>query len=134
MKSLLGFMSELCFCSHKELLTIFPRKTKTLSTKIKQRQSSSGGGGVVGDGHLAISLTAANDALLFHRISEAMLKCVKSGRPLLHIVKAWAIVGPHLMEVCETNFVKAPYFDYTKGILGYAPRKESRLNKKKCLL
>ena len=43
-------------------------------------------------------MSAANDALLFHRISDVMLKCVKSGRPLLHIVKSWAVVGPHLME------------------------------------
>ena len=86
MKSLLGFLSELCFCSHKELLMIFP-KQKNLSTKIKQQNQA------------IVFSNATNDALLFHRISDAMLKCVKSGRPLLHIVKAWALVGQHLMEV-----------------------------------
>ncbi|TRY76541.1 hypothetical protein TCAL_00090 [Tigriopus californicus] len=91
LKALVGFLSELCFCSHKELLVVFPRKSGALSTKIKhqrQRQQKS----------QVFSSATANDSLLFHRISEVMLKCVKSGRPLLHIVKAWALVGQHLME------------------------------------
>ncbi len=81
LQSLMGFMSELTFCSHKQLLTIFPRKAQ--STKLNS----------------AVSLATANSTLLFHRISEVMLKCVKSGRPLLHIIRAWSVVGPHLMEV-----------------------------------
>lgn len=36
--------------------------------------------------------------LLLHRVGDVMLKCVHSGRPLVHIMRAWAIVGPHLME------------------------------------
>lgn len=27
-----------------------------------------------------------------------MLKCVKSGRPLIHIMRVWSILGPHFME------------------------------------
>lgn len=40
-----------------------------------------------------------SDTLLLSRIAQVMLKCVRSGRPLIHIMKAWAIVGPHYMEV-----------------------------------
>ena len=41
------------------------------------------------------------DALLLHRICDVMLKAIKTGRPLVHLIKAWAIVGPHLIEVIE---------------------------------
>lgn len=36
--------------------------------------------------------------LLLHRIGEVTLKCIKSGRPLIHIMKIWSIVGPHFMQ------------------------------------
>jgi len=42
------------------------------------------------------------DALLLHRICDVMLKAIKTGRPLVHLIKAWAIVGPHLIEVGMT--------------------------------
>jgi brefeldin A-inhibited guanine nucleotide-exchange protein 3 len=46
-----------------------------------------------------------DDALLLHRICDVMLKAVKTGRPLVHLIKAWAIVGPHLIEVVIHVFV-----------------------------
>lgn len=45
------------------------------------------------------SLESNLDALLLHRICDVMLKAIKTGRPLVHLIKAWAIVGPHLIEV-----------------------------------
>lgn len=39
------------------------------------------------------------DILLLHRLAEVMLRAVRSGRPLLHIMRAWAVAGPHFMEV-----------------------------------
>lgn len=39
------------------------------------------------------------DVLLLHRLAEVMLRAVNSGRPLLHIMRAWAVAGPHFMEV-----------------------------------
>lgn len=30
-----------------------------------------------------------------------MLKTVRSGRPLIHVMRAWSVVGPHLMEVTK---------------------------------
>ncbi len=55
------------------------------SKRRKQRHASS-------DGNI-------DDGLLLHRICDVMLKAVKTGRPLIHLIKAWAIVGPHLIEV-----------------------------------
>ena len=94
LKSLLGFLSELSFCSHKPLLTVYPKKSTAhpVSTKLSKQNS-------LKNGSSKYDVTKATSTLLFHRISEVMLKCVRSGRPLLHIVKAWATVGPHLMEV-----------------------------------
>jgi brefeldin A-inhibited guanine nucleotide-exchange protein 3 len=36
--------------------------------------------------------------LLLHRIGEVTLKCIRSGRPLVHTMKVWSIVGPHFMQ------------------------------------
>ncbi|KAL3272753.1 hypothetical protein HHI36_014214 [Cryptolaemus montrouzieri] len=36
--------------------------------------------------------------LLLHRVGEVTLKCIRSGRPLIHLMKVWAIVGPHFMQ------------------------------------
>ncbi|XP_071578313.1 brefeldin A-inhibited guanine nucleotide-exchange protein 3 isoform X1 [Temnothorax nylanderi] len=38
------------------------------------------------------------NVLLLARLGEVMLKCVKSGRPLIHIMGVWTILGPHFME------------------------------------
>ncbi|XP_012270259.1 brefeldin A-inhibited guanine nucleotide-exchange protein 3 [Orussus abietinus] len=38
------------------------------------------------------------NVLLLTRLGEVMLKCVKSGRPLIHIMRVWSILGPHFME------------------------------------
>ncbi|XP_076390499.1 brefeldin A-inhibited guanine nucleotide-exchange protein 3 isoform X1 [Megachile rotundata] len=38
------------------------------------------------------------NVLLLARLGEVMLKCVKSGRPLIHIMRVWSILGPHFME------------------------------------
>ena len=38
-------------------------------------------------------------SLLFHRIGDVTLKVFRSSRPLLHVLKVWAITGPHLMDV-----------------------------------
>uniref|UniRef100_A0A1B0FLI6 SEC7 domain-containing protein n=1 Tax=Glossina morsitans morsitans TaxID=37546 RepID=A0A1B0FLI6_GLOMM len=37
-------------------------------------------------------------SLLLHRIGDVTLKVFRSARPLLHILKVWAITGPHLMD------------------------------------
>lgn len=37
-------------------------------------------------------------SLLLHRVGEITLKIFRSSRPLLHILKVWMLVGPHLMD------------------------------------
>lgn len=37
--------------------------------------------------------------LLLHRVGDVTLRVFRSSRPLLHILKVWAITGPHLMDV-----------------------------------
>ncbi|XP_055389685.1 brefeldin A-inhibited guanine nucleotide-exchange protein 3 [Condylostylus longicornis] len=37
-------------------------------------------------------------SLLLHRVGDVTLKVFRSSRPLLHILKVWAITGPHLMD------------------------------------
>lgn len=38
-------------------------------------------------------------SLLLHRVGDVTLKVFRGPRPLLHILKVWAITGPHLMDV-----------------------------------
>ena len=83
-------MSELCFCSHKELITILPRNKGTSGRSKKSSASQ-----IMPD-------LSVHSRLLYPRLVDVMLKCVRSGRPMIHLVMAWAIVGPHLMEVRDT--------------------------------
>ena len=85
----MGFMSELCFCSHKELITVLPRN------KGAAKKSAAA----------AVTLSV-HSRLLYPRLVDVMLKCVRSGRPMIHLVMAWAIVGPHLMEVSRRMLSK----------------------------
>ncbi|XP_063243212.1 brefeldin A-inhibited guanine nucleotide-exchange protein 3 [Bacillus rossius redtenbacheri] len=41
---------------------------------------------------------AARGMLLLDRVGDVTLKCVRGNRPLVHVVRVWSIVGPHLME------------------------------------
>ena len=86
----MGFMSELCFCSHKELITVLPRN------KGAAKKSAAAA---------AVTLSV-HSRLLYPRLVDVMLKCVRSGRPMIHLVMAWAIVGPHLMEVSRRMLSK----------------------------
>ena len=68
--SFLGYLRELCFQSHKELLLL---------------SSSSRG----------------SPNLLVSTLCEALLRSVKAGRSLLHIMLAWAVAAPHLLEAAS---------------------------------
>ncbi|XP_037938605.1 brefeldin A-inhibited guanine nucleotide-exchange protein 3 [Teleopsis dalmanni] len=43
-------------------------------------------------------ITSLPMSLLLHRIGDVTLKVFRSSRPLLHVLKIWAITGPHLMD------------------------------------
>ncbi|XP_060521319.1 brefeldin A-inhibited guanine nucleotide-exchange protein 3 [Cylas formicarius] len=80
---LCSFMTELCKASHAQLFVRYeespnvPRKWWKKELQVQQKPPPT---------------------LLLHRIGEVMLKCIKSGRPLIHIMKVWSIVGPHFMQ------------------------------------
>lgn len=44
-------------------------------------------------------------SLLLHRVGDVTLKVFRGPRPLLHILKVWAITGPHLMDVSTMLWV-----------------------------
>ena len=77
--SFLGYLRELCFQSHKELILIGSRKS-----------------------------VSRQDTFLVTQLSEAMLKCIRAGRPMLHLMLAWTIAGPHFLEAshCDSTISK----------------------------
>nr|CAI5817156.1 unnamed protein product [Callosobruchus analis] len=80
---LCSFMTELCKASHTQLFTRYeesPRQQKKWWKRELDIQQK------------------PPPTLLLHRIGEVTLKCIKSGRPLVHIMKVWSIVGPHFMQ------------------------------------
>lgn len=83
LKSLESFSLALCSCSQKQL---FPAASNTDNSKRYWWQIFSN-----------ITETSA-DTLLLDSVGEIMLKTVRSGRPLFHVMRIWAIIGPHLTE------------------------------------
>ncbi|CAG9767239.1 unnamed protein product [Ceutorhynchus assimilis] len=80
---LCSFMTELCKASHTQLFTKY-EEASNISKKWWKKD-------------LEIQQKPP-PTLLLHRIGEVTLKCIKSGRPLIHIMKLWSIVGPHFMQ------------------------------------
>ena len=72
MMSYIGYLRELCFQSHKELILLNNQKN--------------------------IAPAQNQETFLVSQLSEAMLRCIRAGRSLLHIMLAWSVVGPHFME------------------------------------
>ncbi|XP_063904392.1 brefeldin A-inhibited guanine nucleotide-exchange protein 3 isoform X1 [Zophobas morio] len=78
-----SFLTELCKASHTQLFTRYedtPRQQKKWWKKELEAQQK------------------PPATLLLHRIGEVTLKCIRSGRPLIHTMKVWSIVGPHFMQ------------------------------------
>ncbi|XP_046405397.1 brefeldin A-inhibited guanine nucleotide-exchange protein 3 [Ischnura elegans] len=87
LQALNSFLTELCATSQAQLFSQRVTKANTRSRFwwrplfMKNKESETTG-----------------NMLLLSRIGDVMLKCVKSGRPLIHIMKVWSVVGPHFME------------------------------------
>jgi len=48
--------------------------------------------------------TYSGKSLLLFRLSDVILRCAKSGRPLLHFMKCWSVVASHLVETaCHSD-------------------------------
>ncbi|XP_066139724.1 brefeldin A-inhibited guanine nucleotide-exchange protein 3 isoform X1 [Euwallacea fornicatus] len=80
---LCSFLGELCKASQAQLFTKY-EESSNITKKWWKRELE--------------SQQRPPPTLLLHRIGEVTLKCIKSGRPLIHIMKVWAIVGPHFMQ------------------------------------
>ncbi|KAL1497847.1 hypothetical protein ABEB36_008734 [Hypothenemus hampei] len=80
---LCSFMTEMCKASHAQLFN--NREESSLTSKKWWKKDMD-------------IQQKPPPTLLLHRIGEVTLKCVKSGRPLIHIMKIWSIVGPHFMQ------------------------------------
>ncbi|KAL1122023.1 hypothetical protein AAG570_003429 [Ranatra chinensis] len=70
-----------------------------------ERQLRGGGDGCKGEGKLAKwwvgrvgGSIVTSPPLLLTRLAQLMIKAARSGRPLIHIMKLWSVVGPHLMN------------------------------------
>ncbi|KAK4874079.1 hypothetical protein RN001_013439 [Aquatica leii] len=77
-----NFLNELCKASYAQLFTKTdesPSTKKWWKKELEARQKPPA-------------------TLLLHRIGEVTLKCIRSGRPLIHTMKVWSIVGPHFMQ------------------------------------
>lgn len=74
LRALTEFVRSLCQTIHDELFKLSDQK------KLKSSNNT-------------------NNATLLTRLSRLMLRCIKSGRPLFHMIKIWSIVLPCLMEV-----------------------------------
>lgn len=85
--ALMGFVKDLCSASHQQLFSRTPNAEKyTKWWKLKAIEKSN-------------DVQSDNHSLFLSRINQVMLKCIRSGRPLLHIMKIWSLVGPHYIEV-----------------------------------
>ena len=82
-KALLGFLSELCKASQQQLLS-------------------------VGRRHDVYANTPSN-ALLLYRLGDVLLRCMRGDRPLLHVIKCWAVASPHLVEVRHQQSITPPF-------------------------
>ncbi|XP_059476210.1 brefeldin A-inhibited guanine nucleotide-exchange protein 3 isoform X2 [Neocloeon triangulifer] len=93
LKALIGFLSALC--SESQLQLFSQSAVSASSGKETSKSNAHWWQQLITSG---LKSNKFSDALLLNRITQVMLKCVRSGRPLIHIMKAWAIVGPHYME------------------------------------
>nr|XP_018907123.1 PREDICTED: brefeldin A-inhibited guanine nucleotide-exchange protein 3 [Bemisia tabaci] len=83
LSSLKKFMNELCSASKKQLFTNSTAKSTNQGKRWWWIPSSR---------------STSYSPLLLSRASQVTLRCIRSGRPLIHIMNIWSIVGPHFME------------------------------------
>lgn len=80
---LCSFLEELCSSSQRQLFSRTEEPTRKLKKWWKRELNPE---------------QKPVATLLLHRIGDVTLKCIRAGRPLVHTMRVWAIVGPHFME------------------------------------
>lgn len=83
-------MNDLCAASHQQL---FSRTSNSEKYNKWWKLRNLG----------KITNVKSDHSLFLSRINQVMLKCIKSGRPLMHIMKIWSLIGPHYIEVITWN-------------------------------
>ena len=84
MKALVSFLRELCRASRHQLSAHGPTVTP-MTSGLDLSQGSQG--------------SLPTTAMHLYRLGDIVMKCIRSGRPLLHIMHVWSVVAPHLVEV-----------------------------------
>ncbi|XP_024084809.1 brefeldin A-inhibited guanine nucleotide-exchange protein 3 isoform X1 [Cimex lectularius] len=83
LNSLLSFCAAVCSASERQLRS---------SSNIKEGSKLSWWGIVKGNS------STPPPPLLLSRLAQLLIKAARSGRPLIHIMKLWSAIGPHLMH------------------------------------
>ncbi|ELT87809.1 hypothetical protein CAPTEDRAFT_215541 [Capitella teleta] len=81
LKALIHFSHELCRASQHQL-------------------SSYGAGNALSECN-ALEGTLPTNALHIYRLGDFVLRCIRSGRPLLHIMHVWSVVAPHFVDAAN---------------------------------
>ncbi|XP_018017773.1 brefeldin A-inhibited guanine nucleotide-exchange protein 3 [Hyalella azteca] len=127
--AVLGFLQELCAASRAQL---FPqphsqdhvptrRVSHVLPWRRKKLQRERGGS--CSGAPPPAGAEGGGGPWLLQRLAGALLRLVRSGRPVLHIIKAWGVVAPHLMEAachrdrCVTKTAVATIHDVVNCLL-----------------
>ncbi|KAF2351661.1 Sec7 C-terminal [Trinorchestia longiramus] len=137
LQAVLGFLRELCAASRAQLFPDVITDGATVVTgrrsskqrvmpwrRLKQRQrmdtSRSSSTSLLGT---EAGVCGGAGPWLLQRLAAALLRLVQSGRPLLHVMKSWAVVAPHLMEAachkdrCVTKTAVATIHDVVNCLL-----------------
>ena len=96
MKALVSYISELCMSSRQQLAHY-------------------------GNQNHAQNPMPVNVLHLF-RLGDVMLRVLRSGRPLLHLMRLWSVVAPHLVEVSgKTLSASLALWEENPPVTGWFP-------------
>jgi len=82
LKSLVGFLTELCEFSHQQLT----HHSRQMSLSAQQP-------------HVVVR-SPAQTSLLLYRLGDIMARCIATDRPHLHLMRVWSVASSHFVEVC----------------------------------
>ena len=96
MKALVSFLQELCASSQSQL------------AQYGRPQHAEAGG---------TTTSQPVTALHLYRLGDIMMRCLHSGRPLLHTMRVWSVVAPHFVEVLKHSSPHTPLMLCMKFLL-----------------
>ena len=93
LKSLIGFLTELCEFSHEQLSS-------------RSRQMSLGGQ----QSHTAVRPPPPHTSLLLYRLGDIIARSIANERPHLHLMRVWRVASSHFVEVFSSPLLFLPQF------------------------